>query len=71
MLLEEQNSISFFFLQNCRLKYLFIYLFIFFCSNWKQFLFFKIAHFEFKVTVHYMAYGKNTQMGHLKEVLHL
>ena len=51
MLLKEQKPIDFF-PQNYRLKY-------FFYSSWKKFQVFKIVKFEFKVTVHYIAYGQN------------
>ena len=52
----------FFFLQNYRLKK-FLY------SNWKQFQVFKIAKFEFKVTVHYSLWAKCTKLWPLNCVI--
>ena len=40
----------------------------FFYSNWKQFQFFKIAKFEFKVTVHYGLWKKGPSFDPLKDV---
>ena len=45
-----------FYLRNYRLKYIFFY------SNWKQFQVFKMAKFEFKVTVHYGLWTKCTEL---------
>ena len=47
--------------QNYRLRW-------FFYSNWKQFQVFKIAEFEFKVTVHYGLYGQNPLRAHANEI---
>ena len=56
---KKSKSPSPFFSQNYRLKR-------FFYSNWKQFLVFKIAKFEFMVTVHYSLWAKCTQLWPLK-----
>ena len=54
-------------MQNYRLKYIFY-------SNWKQFQVFKIAKFEFNVTVH-LAYRQNAPscdpLKHLFDITHL
>ena len=58
---KEQKSVAFFPRKTLGSKN-------FFYSNWKQFQVFKIAKFEFNVTVHYGWWGKknNTRLSTLK-----
>ena len=49
-------------LKRAKLVASFFFFFFFFYCNWKQFQVFKIAKFEFKVSVHYGLWAKSTQL---------